>query len=442
MSEFLQSLQGFVVSAAAFVFALGVIIAIHEWGHLVMAKLFDVKVHAFSIGFGPRIWGFQRGETEYKVAAIPLGGYVKLAGEEPDEATEDPRDFLNKPRWQRILVYLAGPAMNVFLALLLMAVVFMVGIESQNLAVEPEVGFIAEGSSAEAADLEVGDMVVSLDGKRIDDWDDLSFELATSWGEPLELTVERDGETFTTTVTPQRVEGQDFSDLAGLGPAQVPTITMLQEGKPAQAAGLAAGDRVRRMDGRPVAGTQAFIDYVSQRPGEEIRLEVLRDGRPVEVAVVPEDVDGVGRIGVGIGVYQRYGFFQAMVQSARFNWNLTEKTVVVLGRIFTREASAKANLAGPIQIAVITGEAAQLGFKWLLQLMAMISVSIALLNLMPIPMLDGGQITILLVESTMRRDLSLKVKEMIAQVGFVLIILLMLTVIYFDLVKTLPGLFS
>jgi len=442
MSEFLQSLQGFVISAAAFVFALGVIIAIHEWGHLVMAKLFDVKVHAFSIGFGPRIWGFQRGETEYKLSVVPLGGYVKLAGEEPDEATEDPRDFLNKPRWQRILVYLAGPAMNVVLALLLMAAVFMVGIESQNLSVEPEVGFIVEDSSAEAAGLEVGDMVITLDGKQIDDWDDLSFELATSWGEPLEMIVERDGETVTTTVTPQRVDGQDFSDLAGLGPARVPTITMLQEGKPAQAAGLETGDRVRRMDDTPVASTQAFIDYVSQRPGEEIRLEVLRDGQPVEVAVTPEDLDGVGKIGVGIGVYQRYGFFQAMVQSARFNWNLTEKTVIVLGRIFTREASAKANLAGPIQIAVITGEAAQLGFKWLLQLMAMISVSIALLNLMPIPMLDGGQITILLVESTMRRDLSFKIKEMIAQVGFVLIILLMLTVIYFDLVKTLPGLFG
>lgn len=442
MTEFLQSLQGFGISAAAFIFALGVIIAIHEFGHLVVAKLFDVKVHAFSIGFGPKIWGFTRGETEYKLSVVPLGGYVKLGGEQPDEVTGDPRDFLSKPRWQRILVYLAGPAMNVVLALVLMAVVFMVGIESQNLAVEPKVGFIAEGSSGAASDLEVGDRIVSLDGKKIDDWDDLSFELATTWDKPLELTVERGDETFVTTVTPRRREERDFSDLAGLGPADVPTITMVQEGQPAEAAGLRSGDRVRRLDGVPVTGTQSFIDYVSERPGEELLLEVLRNDGPVEVAVTPADIDGVGRIGVGLGVYQRYGFFQAMVQSARFNWNLTEKTVVMLGRIFTREASAKANLAGPIQIAVITGEAAQLGFKWLLQLMAMISVSIALLNLMPIPILDGGQIVILLVESTMRRDLSFRIKEMIAQVGFVLIILLMLTVIYFDLAKTLPGLFG
>ena len=442
MTELLHSAQGIFINVLAFVFALGVIIAIHELGHLLVAKLFDVRVTAYSLGFGPRLWGFTRGETDYRVSAVPLGGYVKLGGEQPEEVTGDPREFLSKPRWQRILVYLAGPAMNVLLALLLIAVVFMVGIESPDLSVPPDVGFIAEGSAAAASDLRVGDRVVAVDDHAIDDWDDLSFELGTTWDKPLALTVVRDGKRLAATVTPQRVEGQDFSDLAGIGPAMLPSITTVQAGQPAQAAGLKPGDQVRRMDGRPVSGTQAFVDYVSAHPGARIRLEVVRDGRVMELPVVPADVDGTGRIGVGIGVYQRYGFFRAFVESARYNWNLTEKTLTVLGRIFTREASARANLAGPIQIAVITGEAAQLGFKWLLQLMGMISISIALLNLMPIPILDGGQILILGVESVMRRDLSLRIKELISQVGFVLIILLMLTVIYFDLSKTLPGLFG
>ncbi len=442
MTELLQSAQGLFVNVLAFVFALGVIIAVHELGHLLVAKLFDVRVTAFSLGFGPRLWGFRRGETDYRLSAVPLGGYVKLGGEQPEEATGDPREFLSKPRWQRILVYVAGPAMNVLLAILLIAVVFMVGIESMDLSVPPNVGFIAEESSAAASELQVGDRIVRVGEREIDDWDDLSFELVTTLDRPLELTVERGEETFRTTVTPQRLEDRDFSDMAGIGPDLLQTITTVQSGQPAEAAGLQPGDKVRRMDGRAVPGTQAFVDHVSARPGEEVVLEVLRDGRVLELAVVPADVDGVGRIGVGIGIYQRYGFFQAFVQSARWNWNITEKTLSILGRIFTREASARANLAGPIQIAVITGEAAQLGFKWLLQLMGMISISIALLNLMPIPILDGGQILILLVESVMRRDLSFRIKELIAQVGFVLIILLMLTVIYFDLSKTLPGLFS
>lgn len=449
MTELLQTLQGGFITLAAFIFALGVIIAVHEWGHLVVAKLFDVRVHAFSLGFGPRLWGFQRGETEYKVSAIPLGGYVKLGGEQPDEVTEDPRDFLNKPRWQRILVYLAGPAMNVLLALVLIAGVFMVGIEMPNLsAVPPVVGFVEPGSSAAEQGLEPGDRIVAVEGDEVESWDDVNFRLATTMDRTLELRVERAGETFPVTVTPRRVEEADLSDRAGLWPSMLvlPTLAQVNEGGAAAAAGLQPGDRIRRAADVPMYTTEGFVEVVSAHPAEEILLEVLRGDRILEIPVTPEDRDGSGVIGVAVeqrlveGAVQRYGFFQAFVQSAHYNWDLTEKTFAILGRIFTREVSARDNLAGPIQIAAITGQAAKRGPEWLIHLMGMISISIAILNLLPIPILDGGQIVILLVESTMRRDLSFKVKELVSQVGFVLIILLMLTVIYFDLSKTLPGL--
>lgn len=440
MIELLQSTQGFLTGILAFVFVLGLIIAIHEYGHLVVAKLFDVRVTTFSLGFGPRLWGFSRGETEYRLSAVPLGGYVKLGGEQPEEATGDPREFLSKPRWQRILVYLAGPAMNVFLALVVMAGVFMVGTETPFLGVDPVIGAVMEGSSAAEAGLAAGDEIVAVDGEPVEDWNDLAVVLGTTVDRTLALTVERDGRTFEASVTPRLLPGEEVGDLGGIWPKLMPTLSQVEPGRPAAAAGLEPGDKVRAMDGRPVAGTQDFVDYVSERPGEEIVLEVVRGDRALKIPVTPEEVgDGVGRIGVGLGIYQRYGFVDAFVQSARYNWFVVGATFDVLKRIFTGRASAQQNLAGPIQIGRMAGQAAEQSFRRLMELTALISISIAILNLLPIPVLDGGQILILLVETTMRRDLSFKVKELIAQVGFVIIILLMLAVIYIDLSKVLPA---
>jgi len=449
MSELLQSTSGILINLLAFAFALGVIIAVHELGHLLVAKLFEVRVTTFSLGFGPRIWGFRRGETEYRVSAVPLGGYVRLGGEQPEEATGDPGEFLSKPRWQRILVYLAGPAMNVALAILLIAVVFMVGASIPNLDVEPVVGAVLEESSAAEAGIAPGDRIVAVDGEEVDTWDRVSFDLMTSVDRPVVLTVERGGGSaegdageparrFQAVVTPEQIEGEAIGDLAGLVPKLLPTITLVEPDSPAEAAGLAIGDQVRTVDGKPLPSTEGFVEYVSARPGREILLEVVRGGRAVTVPVVPADVDGTGRIGVGLGFFQRYGFFHSFVESARYNWRVVGQTFAVLGKIFSREVSARSALAGPIEIAAVSGAAARVGFRYLLYLMGFISISIAIVNLLPIPILDGGQILILLVESTMRRDLSFRIKELVAQVGFVVIMLLMLTVIYFDLTKNLP----
>lgn len=424
----------------AFAFALGVIIVVHEAGHLMVAKAFGVRVLTFSVGFGKRIWAFRRGETEYRLSAIPLGGYVRLSGENPDEISNDPREFLNKPRWQRILVYLAGPAMNVLLAIVLFAALFMVGIEVMNLPdAPPLIGGVEEGSSAAQAGLKRGDLILAVKGEPVDDWQDVGLALMGSPETAVPLTVRRDGQTVQASVTPRRVPKYDMGDFAGLLPSLRPQIIQVIAGQPAEAAGFRPGDEVRAVDGRPVMDSQAFVDAIAKRPGQRTEVQVVRDGKPLVLAVTPRNQGGEGKIGVQIGFYQRYGPARAFVESVRYNIQTVRDTFKILGKIFTRELSPKGALAGPIEIAAQSGAAARNGFKYLLHLMGFISISIAIMNLMPIPILDGGQIFILMVEGVIRRDLSLRLKEIISQVGFVMILLLMFVVIWFDLVKNLPA---
>jgi regulator of sigma E protease len=424
----------------AFAFALGVIIVVHEAGHLMVAKAFGVRVLTFSVGFGRKLWGFRRGETDYRLSAIPLGGYVRLGGENPDEVTGDPREFLNKPRWQRILVYLAGPAMNVLLAILLFAALFMVGIEVMNLPdMPPLIGGVEQGSSAAQAGLRRGDLILQVKGEPVDDWQDVALALMGSPERPVPLAVKRDGKILAAAVTPRRVPKYEMGDFAGLLPSLRPQIIQVFPGEPAATAGFRPGDEVRAVDGRPIADSQDFVDAIAKRPGQRIEVQVARDGKPLTLGVIPKNVGGAGKIGVQIGFFQRYGPARAIVESVRYNVQTVRDTFKILGKIFSRELSPRGALAGPIEIAAQSGAAARTGFKYLLHLMGFISISIAIMNLMPIPILDGGQIFILMVEGVIRRDLSLRLKEIISQVGFVMILLLMFVVIWFDLVKNLPA---
>ncbi len=424
-------------SILAFVFAIGVIIAVHEFGHFAVAKAFGMKVLAFSLGFGKRIWGFQRGETEYKICALPLGGYVRLSGEEDSNATDDPRDFVNRPRWQRILVYLAGPAMNAVLSLVLIAGLFMVGIDVPALqTISPVVGSVVDGSAGQRAGVQPGDEIVAIDGRAVDSWDDVAFTVMTSIGKPLAVEVDRAGSRQTLTVTPVKPDDAEFGDV-GIYPKILPRIGSIGAGSPAAAAGLQVGDEVRAVDGRPIGNAGDLVAWIEPRAGQTVTLEVLRDGQRRELAVVPADEGGKGRIGVQLTVEQRYPFGQAFVESARFNWNIVRQSLAVIGKIFNREVAARSALAGPIEIAAQSGAAVRSGFKDLFYLMGVISISIGLLNLFPIPILDGGQILLLLIESVVRRDLPVAFKERFAQLGLVLIVLLMVTVLWFDLSKRL-----
>jgi len=427
-------------TALAFVFALGVIIFVHEAGHFLAARGFGMRVLAFALGFGKRIWGFERGGTEFKLCAFPLGGYVKLASEEPGETSDDPRDFLNRPRWQRIAVYLAGPFANAVLSVAVITGLFVVGVDVPALqSIPAEIGTIESGSPGEAAGLQPGDRVIAIDGKQVDRWQDVAFAVMTSIGKPLAFEVERGGERLATRVTPVKPADFDFGD-AGIFPKVLPRVGAVVAGSPAEAGGLETGDELVAVDGRPLASPAGFVEYIEARSGTPVVVTLGRDGGRVERTVVPApDAAGKGKIGVQLSVSQRFPLGRAFVESLRFNYGVAQQSLAVVGKIFTREVAAKSALAGPIEIAAQSGAAARSGFKSLLYLMGVISLSVGLLNLFPIPILDGGQIVVLLVESVLRRDLSLAVKERIAQVGLALIVMLMVTVLWFDVSKRLLG---
>jgi regulator of sigma E protease len=433
------------IQILSFIFALGIIIVVHEAGHLLVAKAFDVRVEAFSVGFGRKLWSVRRGETEYRISSIPLGGYVKLGGESAEDARgDDPREFLSKPRWQRILVYLAGPVMNVVLSVTIFAILFMIGIEASNLpAVPPVIGIVEPGSSAAHAGLQRGDTILKMKGKAVSDWMAVIMELYTSPGQTVPLEMKRGEKVFQTQVTPARNPRDGAGDTAGLYPLFRPQVTKVYKDSPAEAAGFEPGDEVRTVDGKPVAMDRDFVKEIERHVDKVTEIQVIRDGRLVTLTVTPrlDPKEKVGKIGVGIGLFQRYSPGRAIVQSIRYNIQVVHDTFYILGKIFKHEVSAQSTLAGPLEIARQTGEAARMGVKHLFYLMGLLSISIAVMNLLPIPILDGGQISILLVEEVIRRDLPLRMKEVISQVGFVMILLLMFVVIWFDLMKNIPAKF-
>jgi regulator of sigma E protease len=424
---------GFLNVVLPFLFVLGVIIFVHEGGHYLMAKAIDAKVLTFSLGFGRKLFSFQRGETEYRVAWLPLGGYVRLGGESPEESTGDPRDFQCKPRWQRVLVYLAGPAMNVILAVLLVAVVLMLGFGLPFLQeIPPVVGAVEPGSPAAAAGLQPGDEVVAVRGKPAGNWEVVAMAILESPGKPVALTVERDGKRRELTVVPVMVPKYEIGD-AGVYPKVLPSISAVDPDSPAAAAGFHVGDQVRAIDGRPLASELELVDYHKAHPGVPVQVTVLRGDKLVDLRVTPRDQRaGEKRIGVSLAMTQKLAPWPALVESVRYNWNVAKQTVALVGKLLRREMKPQSALHGPIEIANLSGEAARQGFPSLLHLMALVSISIAILNLLPIPVLDGGQIFVLLVESLIRRDLSLRLKEAINMVGLAFIVLLMVSVIFFD----------
>lgn len=425
----------------AFLFVVGVIIFVHELGHLLVAKAFGVRVLTFSLGFGRRIWGFKRAGTDYRVSVVPLGGYVSFAGQDPAEAQGQPGDYLSKPRWQRVLILLAGPLMNVVLAVALVAIVFMLGTDMVNQKdLSTEIGAVPDGSPAFTAGLRAGDRILSLDREEVTDWQQVSMMMLTSPERPVEVTYERQGQVFDTIVTPAKIPKYELGD-AGLWPAGAPGVAGVVEDSPAAGAGFAYGDILRSVDGRPISTIEEFIGAVRPLAGQEAEIVVERAGEAIALRVVPQDVEGRGQIGIypGLFHFQRHPPVEALVRAVRYNIDTTVQIFTFVGKIFERRISAASAVGGPIEIAVFSGAAARSGFKDLLLLMALISLNLFLLNMLPIPILDGGQIGILLIEGTLRRDLSLQLKERMIQVGLVVIVMLMAMALYFDLVKNLPN---
>lgn len=428
----------------AVVIGLGLMILVHEWGHFMVARFFGVRVETFSIGFGPRIWGVRRGATDYRLSALPLGGYVRMAGDNPSEERRgDPDEFLSKPRWQRVLIALAGPTMNFLMAVALTTALFMHGGEQLSYADQPVViAGVVKGSAAERGGIRPGDRVESFGNLKNPTWDRLNLELAlTSPGRPAPVVVERDGQLISLTV---QAEPQPLN-VVGY-PAEPVAVGSLSPGMPAEKAGLQLGDIIQAVNGQPVSSPYRFSELVQESKGSELTLEVLRSGQMVNVPLQPiwgDPGDGNARWQIGIAfrfstTMRSYSPPQALVKAAQFHIVLSTKLVYLVGQLFTGRVSLKA-VQGPLGIVQESSRAAARGFGDLLSLMALVSLNLGVLNLLPIPILDGGHILMLGIEGVMRRDLSLKIKERVVTVGMVFLLLVFVMVMYNDVLRLVPS---
>ena len=431
-----------ITTLLAFLFVLGVLIFVHESGHFLMARFHGVRVITFSLGFGPKLLKFTRGGTEYCISAVPLGGYVKLAGEtaEDQDRTGAPDEFLSKSKWVRFQVYLMGPIMNLLLAVVLLTAVLYRSADVPLYPTEAAViGQIAKGSPAEKAGLKIGDRVIRVAGRDVPTWDDFQMAVLTKANREIVLTLVRDGQTIDVKITPASQTKYEFGDI-GVDHVYRPQVASINPGSPAERGGLVPNDVFLAVNGQPGLGREQLIDVIKKHPKQAITFTLLRASQTMDVMITPDDSGGSGVIGAFITPYETKritpGFFQAIAMSVERNWDTTKLIGRTLTGLFTAETPVR-QLMGPVAIAQLSGSYARLGWMDLFGFMAMISLNLGLLNLMPIPVMDGGQIAILAIEGAARRDFSMKVKERVLMVGFAFIVVLMVTVIYNDVARLL-----
>lgn len=429
------------ITILAFLFVLGVLVFIHEAGHFLMARWHGVRVVTFSLGFGPKLLKWTRGATEYCISAIPLGGYVKLAGESvEEERTGAPDEFMSKSKWVRFQVYLMGPVMNIALAFVLITALLYNGADVPLWPTStPVIGQIAEGSAAEKSGLKIGDTIINIAGKYVKTWDDVAMAVLPKAGQSLPITVDRGGQFYATTIVPASETKYELGNI-GVAAKHRPQIALVTKDSPAEAAGLKTGDVIVGVDEQQGLTQPKLIEYIRAHPKQAVSFQIERAGQPVTIPITPNDSgpNGVGQIGAQIATMETKRieptFPEAIKMGAQQTWEQSAAIVTTLKGLFTRDTPVK-QLMGPVAIAELSGNAAQLGWVALLGFMSMISLNLGLMNLLPIPILDGGHIAILALEGVSRRDFSIKVKERILFAGFALIMLLMVTVIYNDVAR-------
>lgn len=421
----------------AFLFVLGVLIFVHELGHFLAARRVGVRVLTFSLGFGPKILKFKRGDTEYCVSAIPLGGYVKMAGENPDDPRSGKADeFLSKTKWQRFQILIMGPLMNVVLAVVVLAIVLAQGDRVAAYRDQPPViGAVLTGSPAEQVGIQRGDRILTVADERVDDWEDLLLAIMTRPERNVALTYLRDGETHSVMVRPT-AEGRYEVGNIGVLPDTNPYVNVVR-GDIAEKAGFQDGDVILAVNGERIATGTQFERWIQTNAGRPIDVTVRRGDDEVVITATPELRGDVGKL--GLAIYEESKeinptALEAIQLSIERNVESSGLIFRTLGGLFTGETSVR-QLQGPVGIAQLSGESASAGFLELLRLMAMLSINLGILNLMPIPVLDGGHILILLLEGIARRDFSMAVKEKMLLAGFVVLMMLMVTVIYNDLTR-------
>jgi regulator of sigma E protease len=429
------------------VLVLGTMILVHEYGHFLAARFFGVRVEVFSVGFGARLFGWRRGATDYRISVLPLGGYVRMAGQDLSEnRTGAPDELLSKTRWQRALIALAGPVVNLIMPLLLLGGFFIaIGIPYQSFEDRPvDVVSLAKNSPVAAAGLQIGDRVVEINGIPNPTWEKaLNLAAQAPPGSELHVVVETDGKRRSLTLPPVSPSESDWP--FGYAPIP-PVVDEAVPGLPAQRAGMRSGDRVLGINGLPITTWSEFVDAIKHSNGQPILVKVRRGNSDVNLTIEPQqNVNDRGEQVYLIGVhvqedttYRREGILKSVQLAAGATTYEARQVVGVVGKLFSGKVSVR-QLQSVVGISREAGRAVKKGPYQVISLMALISLNLGILNLLPIPILDGGHILLLAIEGAMRRDLSTVFKERFVQVGFVFLLVIFAIVIYNDVLRILPS---
>jgi regulator of sigma E protease len=467
----------FLLNTWWFLVLIGVMILVHELGHFWAARAFNVKVEVFSFGFGPRLFGFRRGDTDYRFSLILFGGYVKMAGEQPNEhpdAQPNQSDtqlsqqesasqrsgwgpqvdgkldmyLWQKPRWQRLIIAAAGPLMNVVLAITVLTGLFMVSYEKVLNPGGAVIGHVQPDSPAAKAGIRPGDKIVRLNGKDNPDWEEIITKEIEGAQRTLTVTIERNGHQFPVSLIPVLDEKEGVGSAGWEGQNQI-EVGSINDGYPADLAGLKKGDVLVKVDNIPIHSHYTLPEVIRRSDGKPVTIEYIRDGVQHTVTMKPvfKNPDGTSMRWM-IGVLPEIkldiqktslSFPDALHESLVQNGKNASLIIEFLRGILERRMAAK-NLSGPVGIAHYATEAAEQGPGPFLMLMSLVSLNLAIVNLLPIPILDGGVIVTLLIEMVMGRDLSLNVKEAMLKVGFVFLMMLVVFTIYNDIARRFTGL--
>jgi regulator of sigma E protease len=473
---------------------LGVMILVHEWGHFIAARMFGVRVDVFSIGFGPRLFGWKRGATDYRVSALPLGGYVRMAGQDPSEidsahstsisrtekdkpgvyvgaeavgvseitlkttearraeqslrsGTGAPDELVSKPRWQRAIISFAGPFVNLIFPILLLTVYFVaVGIPYPAYQDKPvQVAAVPANSPAATAGLRAGDKIVAVDGEQNPDWEQVEKVLAKlTPNSKLSMEVEDSGARRALVIPVEQKDLEQPERLLGFAPIR-PVLEDVAPGLPAQRAGLKESDLIAAVDGQRIQWWGEFTERIRGSNGKPVALDVNRNGQTLHMVVTPQAAtnergETIYQIGVQVHedtAYKRVSFAEGASYAGLVTVEKIKETAGIVGKLFSGRVSLK-QLQGPVGISRAAGQAARKGPLAIISLMVLISVNLGILNLLPIPILDGGHILLLGIEGVLRRDMSLAFKERFVQVGLVFLLVVFAIVMYNDVVRLLP----
>ena len=424
----------------AFLIVFGVLVFVHEFGHFFMGKLLKVRVEVFSWGYGKRLIGIKRGDTDYRISALPLGGYVKFAGEEDyDKKERSPDEFMAKKRWERFLILVMGGLMNILLAVFLITIVNLSGVSVPKYIDQPPViGWIEKNSPAYKANLKVGDEILEINGKKTNTWRDVEIAIGTRPGKLITLKIKRGNKILNIKLKTEAKTKYEMGYAGFLGKIYT-EVVMVSSGSPAEKGGLKPKDVILKINGKPVYFYQFHI-LIQNNPEKELEFFIKRGDKFKILKITPKRENGKGKIGILTrpeSKIKKYGLIKAISQSIKENYRMASLVLDFIKKLIAGQASPK-QLGGPIEIAAISYSAMKAGILSLLMWMAIISLQLGIINLLPIPVLDGGHIFVLIIEGIVRKDFSPKVKERLMQIGFAFLIILMAFAILNDIARRLP----